>query len=265
MPTFQPCLYQYLGKRKPDVVSIENFDDDRIYQVISRGVTYNILSATSVLSYFSNDEDVRKYYAQKLGGRSNLKDITEEDLQKADFMLRYSQLRGNMYDQSLVRSLKSGEFNHEILTHPSLSTATQFFTQQQVFLLDQNVGGTLDLLVRHEDQSWSLHDIKTHGRFYSDEEEISDEGVFFLDRSVQSTKLTKWRQQLIIYAMALRDLGIQVKRASVFLKNEHTNYLTEVAEMTEDQITSKWKNNVQPKVAKVTTDLFSIDTSELEF
>ncbi len=60
MPTFQPCLYHYLGKRKPDVVSIENFDDDRIYQVISRGVTYNILSATSVLSYYSNDEDVRK-------------------------------------------------------------------------------------------------------------------------------------------------------------------------------------------------------------
>lgn len=255
-PIYQPSLYQYLNIRPPEVVSISDFEGSRIYEVEHNNRSYNILSATSLLGWDTEDKDVAKYYAKKLGGRSSFKEVTEEDLAEAAFFLRFSQLRGDFYDLAVLRSAQLAEWEHPILKLPRFETAKYVFFQQQVFDLDENLGGTFDILILHEDGTWTLHDIKTHGRIYSPEQEKADVGVWALDRSVQSGKETKWRQQGVIYSKALSNLGVEVSEASIFCQNMHTCKLDEMCVTNGEQLKKKWLKNVKPKMDKIRPQLF---------
>jgi hypothetical protein len=252
--SFGGSIWNYLGKEAPRVEIKEG--SPRIYSIFFQTFHVYAVSATSVLSDNSDDQ-VLWYYAKKLGDHTSLNTITEEDLQEAKFWLRFSQERGFFYDDSALRSVQCGDFSHEIFQLPCFSTAELVFVQEVAYDVEAGVAGTLDFLVKHKDGSWSLHDIKTHGRLYSKEKELADRGIWALDRSVQPNKITKWRQQQVIYAQCLKaSLGIEMRYSSTFLKNMHTNALSEEFLMTGDLLAQKWERDVKQKVRRKVESLF---------
>lgn len=148
--------------------------------------------------------------------------------QYADFVTEFSQYLGDRYHRSLEWYFKGYLSPEEEETHIArhcIKNIKQLIgAELRVASWEYDFAGTLDLAYLNQESRLVMTDNKSHHRAYGKMDEDNDYD-HSLDRSVQSSKLSKYRKQLAPYGVALLEtygLSFTHELSEVWLFNTNT-------------------------------------------
>lgn len=254
MQYFESLCDLFPPKHPGTITLSEEEGDGRAYQFTeASGREHDLISATTVVGWGTKDSTVLKHYAHKLTDEAT---PFNEAMALAVWYSDWATRNGTIYHSSVHRALSTGA-DHPVRQLPSMQTADLVSCEQRVWSLFDCLAGTMDLPIVHKNGKFSVHDVKTHSRFYSPLAESADEGVWKLDRDVQKSKFTKWWKQLAIYARCLEmTFGIEPDYGSIFVYNVHTGLVEEMGRVSGTDLRKKYAKSIVPKIPIVLDAMF---------
>jgi len=233
------------SKATHQLLDVIEENSNRFYWVINKttGVSSLLPSVTTIIP--KPPDKVLQDWKDKLG---------EEH---AVFINQFASFFGKKLHENMERVFSGEEYTEHLFEQyldSFIGVANEAFICVHDSEIHYGMCGRFDALFRDkETNELVLVDFKNHGRYYSTEE-IKEHGLK-LPQEIQSSKKTKWREQLAMYAKGIEDTyNLVVDRAEVWCYNHGTGCVSKPVEMTRKNLDKKWEDVKNKYLLKNTPD-----------